>query len=221
LHSGSRGVGNRIGSYFIELAKIDMEQWNIHLPDKDLAYLKEGAQNFDDYIVAVDWAQQFARINREVMMQRLITTVRNTLPISFEASLEAVNCHQNYVNKEFHHGKKVLLTRKGAVSANKGELGIILGSMGAKSFIVRGLGNKDSFCSCSHGAGRIMSRTEAKRKVSLQEHVAATQDVECRKDSGVIDETPAAYKNIDKVMAAQSDLVEIVYTLKQIVCVKG
>ena len=221
LHSGSRGVGNRIGSYFIELAKKDMEKWNIHLPDKDLAYLKEGTEHFDNYITAVEWAQKFARINREVMMQRLITTVKNTLTISFESSLEAVNCHHNYVNREFHYGKEVLLTRKGAVSAQQGELGIIPGSMGAKSFIVRGLGNTESFCSCSHGAGRIMSRTEAKRTVSLQEHIAATKDVECRKDSGVIDETPSAYKDIDKVMAAQSDLVEIVYTLKQIVCVKG
>ena len=221
LHSGSRGVGNRIGTYFIEQARKDMERHQIHLPDRDLAYLPEGSQGFADYVAAVDWAQRFASKNREVMMNRVITAVREALERSFKARMEAVNCHHNYVNREVHYGQEVLLTRKGAVSAQKGQMGIIPGSMGARSFIVRGLGNAESFCSCSHGAGRVMSRTKAKKMVSLDEHVKATEGVECRKDAGVIDETPAAYKDIDAVMAAQADLVEIVYTLKQVVCVKG
>ena len=221
LHSGSRGVGNRIGSYFIEKAKEDMLSHDIHLPDKDLAYLSEGCQNFDDYVEAVEWAQNFARINREVMMSRVINAVKKALGVEFDATLSAVNCHHNYVSREFHYGEDVLVTRKGAVRARTDELGIIPGSMGAKSFIVRGLGNAESFCSCSHGAGRVMSRTRAKKLVSLEEHIQATAGVECRKDESVIDETPSAYKDIDKVMAAQQDLVEIVHTLKQVVCVKG
>lgn len=221
LHSGSRGVGNRIGTYFIELAKKDMERWMIHLPDRDLAYLPEGTERFDDYIEAVEWAQRFARTNREVMMQRVIQAAKVALGMEFDATIEAVNCHHNYVSREYHYGEDVLLTRKGAVSAKQGEMGIIPGSMGAKSFIVRGLGNEESFCSCSHGAGRVMSRTQAKKEVSLEEHVRATADVECRKDKAVIDETPSAYKPIEAVMEAQKDLVEVVYTLKQVVCVKG
>ncbi|WP_444883361.1 RtcB family protein [Microbulbifer sp. PSTR4-B] len=221
LHSGSRGVGNRIGTYFIEKAKRDMERWHIHLPDSDLAYFTEGSEHFNDYVQAVEWAQEFARINREVMMVRTIGAVKQALGMDFEARMEAVNCHHNYVSREQHYGKEVLVTRKGAVRARVDEMGIIPGSMGAKSFIVRGLGNEESFCSCSHGAGRVMSRTKAKKLVSLEEHHAATVDVECRKDEGVIDETPSAYKPIEKVMAAQKDLVEIVYTLKQVVCVKG
>ncbi|WP_188749121.1 RtcB family protein [Marinobacterium zhoushanense] len=221
LHSGSRGVGNRIGTHFIEMAKKDMERWHIHLPDTDLAYLPEGTDHFDQYVEAVEWAQHFARVNREVMMARVIQAVRDALGFEFEARLEAVNCHHNYISREHHYGKDVLVTRKGAVRAREGELGIIPGSMGAKSFIVRGLGNEESFCSCSHGAGRVMSRTQAKKLVSLEEHRQATADVECRKDEGVIDETPSAYKPIEKVMEAQKDLVEVVYTLKQVVCVKG
>lgn len=221
LHSGSRGVGNRIGTHFIEKAKKDMERWHIHLPDSDLAYLPEGTEHFDQYVEAVEWAQNFARVNREVMMGRVIQAVRDALGIEFEARMEAVNCHHNYVSRENHYGKNVLVTRKGAVRAREGEMGIIPGSMGARSFIVRGLGNEESFCSCSHGAGRVMSRTKAKKLVSLDEHLKATADVECRKDAGVIDETPSAYKPIEKVMEAQKDLVEVVYTLKQVVCVKG
>lgn len=221
LHSGSRGVGNRIGTHFIDVAKKDMERWQIQLPDSDLSYLPEGSEHFDQYIEAVDWAQNFARVNREVMMMRTIAALRKTLAMNFNAELEAVNCHHNYVSREHHYGKNVLVTRKGAVRARKGEMGIIPGSMGAKSFIVRGLGAEESFCSCSHGAGRVMSRTKAKKLVSMDEHLKATVDVECRKDEGVIDETPSAYKPIEKVMAAQSDLIEVVYTLKQVVCVKG
>lgn len=221
LHSGSRGVGNRIGTHFIEKAKKDMERWHIQLPDSDLAYLPEGTEHFDQYVEAVEWAQNFARVNREVMMARAIEAVKAALKMDFDARMEAVNCHHNYVSREHHFGKDVLVTRKGAVRAREGEMGIIPGSMGARSFIVRGLGNADSFCSCSHGAGRVMSRTRAKKLVSMEEHLQATADVECRKDAGVIDETPSAYKPIEKVMAAQKDLVEIVYTLKQVVCVKG
>ena len=221
LHSGSRGVGNAIGTHFIEQAKKDMERYFINLPDKDLAYIPEGSERFRDYIEAVGWAQDFAQANREVMMARTLQAIREVLPIPFTADVEAVNCHHNYISREHHYGKDVWVTRKGAVSAQKGQLGIIPGSMGAKSFIVRGLGNAESFCSCSHGAGRVMSRTEAKRRVSLDEHKRAVAGVECRVDESVIDETPSAYKPIDKVMAAQSDLVEVLHTLKQVVCVKG
>lgn len=221
LHSGSRGVGNRIGSYFIELAKKDMERWHIQLPDRDLAYLPEGTQHFDDYVEAVEWAQRFARVNREVMMARTLSALSNALQLEFEARVEAVNCHHNYVSREHHYGQDIIVTRKGAVRAGLGDMGIIPGSMGAKSYIVRGLGNDESFHSCSHGAGRVMSRTEAKKKISLEEHQSATQGVECRKDKSVLDETPAAYKSIDQVMEAQKDLVEVVHTLKQVVCVKG
>ncbi len=221
LHSGSRGVGNRIGTHFICEAKKDMERYFISLPDKDLAYIPEGSKNFREYTLSVAWAQDFARINREVMMTRVLEVMQDEIPTPFTAEAEAVNCHHNYISRENHYGENVWLTRKGAVSARKGQMGIIPGSMGAKSFIVRGLGNEESFCSCSHGAGRVMSRTKAKKMVSLEEHIKATKGVECRKDESVIDETPSAYKPIEKVMAAQADLVEIVHTLKQVVCVKG
>jgi tRNA-splicing ligase RtcB len=193
----------------------------INLPDKDLAYLPEGTEHFDQYVQAVEWAQNYARTNREVMMNRVIDAVKQVMPVDFSSDMMAVNCHHNYVSREHHYDNNVLVTRKGAVRARKDELGIIPGSMGAKSFIVRGLGNDESFHSCSHGAGRVMSRTQAKKLVSLEEHNAATQGVECRKDAGVIDETPSAYKPIEKVMAAQQDLVEVVHTLRQVLCVKG
>jgi tRNA-splicing ligase RtcB len=221
LHSGSRGVGNAIGSYFIELAKQDMRKWHINLPDQDLAYFPEGTDHFDDYVEAVGWAQDYAALNRRMMMANVIRALRTQIARPFDAELEAINCHHNYVTRENHFGENVLVTRKGAVRAAKGVLGIIPGSMGAKSFIVRGLGNPESFDSCSHGAGRVMSRTQAKKEVSLAEHIADTEGVACRKDESVIDETPRAYKPIEAVMAAQADLVEIVHTLKQVVCVKG
>lgn len=221
LHSGSRGVGNAIGQMFISLAKKDMLRNNVHLPDKDLAYLKEGSEHFEDYVSAVKWAQSYAQINREIMMQLTIAAFRNVIPANFELTQMAVNCHHNYISHEWHFGHQVYVTRKGAVSARRGELGIIPGSMGAKSYIVRGLGNAQSFHSCSHGAGRKMSRTKAKKKYSISDHINATKHVECRKDKNVIDETPMAYKDIDKVMAAQDDLVEVLHTLKQVVCVKG
>ncbi|PLR34629.1 RNA-splicing ligase RtcB [Chimaeribacter californicus] len=221
LHSGSRGVGNAIGTLFIALAQKDMQRHIANLPDRDLAYFEEGSRHFEDYMAAVGWAQDFARHNREVMMARVLAALSQVVPKPFLTQQEAVNCHHNYVQREKHFGEEVLVTRKGAVSAQKGEMGIIPGSMGAKSFIVRGLGNAESFCSCSHGAGRTMSRTAAKKRFSVADQIRATAHVECRKDSEVIDEIPMAYKDIDAVMAAQSSLVEIVHTLRQVVCVKG
>ena len=221
LHSGSRGVGNAIGSLFIELAKQDMRRFFINLPDADLAYLPEGTEHFDDYVRAVHWAQEYARRNRALMMKHVVEAVRRVMPRPFDAEVEAVNCHHNYVQREHHFGENIFVTRKGAVSARAGELGIIPGSMGARSYIVRGKGEPESFCSCSHGAGRLMSRSEAKRRFTVADQATATEGVECRKDANVIDEIPLAYKDIDAVMRAQADLVDIVHTLKQVVCVKG
>jgi len=222
LHSGSRGVGNRIGMYFIELAKRDMRKWMRNLPDVNLSYLKEGTESFDDYVEAVQWAQEFAMTNRRLMMDNLLQAVRDSgeLP-PFDTTHEVVNCHHNYVTVESHYGQEVWVTRKGAVRAGTNDMGIIPGSMGARSFIVRGKGNPESFESCSHGAGRAMSRGAAKRRFTLADHEQATHGVECRKDKDVLDETPGAYKSIEAVMAAQQDLVEIVHTLRQVVCVKG
>jgi tRNA-splicing ligase RtcB (3'-phosphate/5'-hydroxy nucleic acid ligase) len=222
LHSGSRGVGNRMGSYFIEIARKDMERMFIHLPDRDLAYFPEGTEHFDDYVEAVEWAQDFARWNRHLMMEQIVAAVRSCGEVRlFVAEVNAINCHHNYVARESHYGENILVTRKGAVRAREGDMGIIPGSMGARSYIVRGKGNPESFQSCSHGAGRAMSRMEAKRRFSLADHARMTEGVECRKDADVIDETPGAYKPIEDVMAAQADLVEIVHTLRQVVCVKG
>ena len=220
LHSGSRGIGNAIGRYFISLAKKDMQQHLKNLPDKDLAYLNEGTDYFDDYVEAVHWAQEYAMENRREMMRLVIAALRKVLP-DFKLEKEAINCHHNYVAIEEHFGANVFVTRKGAIRAGLGELGIIPGSMGAKSFIVSGKGNPTSFCSCAHGAGRRMSRTAAKKKFAIDDLKQQTQGVECRKDKKVIDEIPGAYKDIDKVMENQSDLVDIVHTLKQVVCVKG
>ena len=220
LHSGSRGAGNRIGQVYIELAREDMRRHFINLPDRDLAYLVEGTGHFDDYVEAMSWAQDYAAENRRAMMESVLAVMRELLP-RFGTRGVAVNCHHNYVARETHFGADVWVTRKGAVRAGEGELGIIPGSMGARSFIVRGRGSVESFASCSHGAGRRMSRTEARKRFTVTDHKAATEGVECRKDGGVIDETPAAYKDIDAVMAAQGDLVEIVATLKQVLCVKG
>lgn len=221
LHSGSRGIGNKIGTYFITKARKEMERYFVNLPDADLAYLVEGSTLFNDYLEAVAWAQAYAAINRSLMMNAALKALSTTIPKVFSCDCQAINCHHNYVSQEKHFGARVLLTRKGAVSAQKGQLGIIPGSMGAKSFIVEGKGNRDSFCSCSHGAGRVMGRDDARRQFTLEDHVLATAGIECRKDVDVIDETPAAYKDIDAVMAAQSDLVSIKHTLKQVVCIKG
>ncbi len=222
LHSGSRGTGNLIGTYFIEKAREELARrvLGFHLPDKDLAFFVEGEPLFDDYVEAVSWAQDYARQNREAMMSRVLAEMRHRLP-KFQLAAMAVNCHHNYVQRETHHGQELLVTRKGAVSAREGELGIIPGSMGTRSYIVRGKGNADSFHSCSHGAGRAMSRGTARQQITLAQHREATAHVECRKDSGVLDESPAAYKSIDDVMAAQLDLVDVVHTLRQVLCVKG
>ena len=222
LHSGSRGVGNKIGTYFIELAKQDMREHLANLPDEDLAYLEEGTAHFEEYVEAVGWAQDYAMTNRRLMMEAVVQAVGTVPGIPpFEAGVTAVNCHHNYVARERHGGREVFITRKGAVRAGTSDLGIIPGSMGARSYIVRGRGSAESYESCSHGAGRAMSRSEAKRRFTLADHEAATAGIECRKDADVIDETPGAYKPIDAVMEAQRDLVEIVHTLHQIVCVKG
>lgn len=220
LHSGSRGPGNRIGTRFIQLARQEMERQHVRLPERNLAYLREGSEHFDAYVEAVDWAQDYARVNRELMLAAVLAVLRRNLP-RFSLEETAIDCHHNYVARERHFGAVVYLTRKGAVRARKGDLGIIPGSMGARSFIVRGKGNPQSFDSCSHGAGRTMSRSEARRRFSLEDHRRATRDVECRKDNAVLDETPQAYKPIDAVMHAQRDLVEVVHELHQVVCVKG
>jgi tRNA-splicing ligase RtcB len=220
LHSGSRGIGNAMGRYFIAAAKRDMQRHQVNLPDRDLAYFSEGSKLFDDYVEAVEWAQDYALTNRREMMRLIVDALRGHLP-PFKTDGEAINCHHNYVARERHFDEDLFITRKGAISAREGELGIIPGSMGAKSYIVSGLGNALSFCSCAHGAGRRMSRTEATRRFNRADVESQTQGVECRKDAGVIDEIPGAYKDIDQVMANQNDLVEVVHTLKQVLCVKG
>ncbi|NIF72773.1 RtcB family protein [Burkholderia sp. Ap-962] len=221
LHSGSRGVGNLIGRYFIEKAKRRMEQYFISLPDGDLAYFPEDTDDFTDYVEAVQWAQDYALENRRVMMDAVIAALRRHMPIEFSITQEAINCHHNYVARESHFGKNLWVTRKGAIRARKDDLGIIPGSMGQRSYIVRGKGSAESYCSCSHGAGRQMSRSEARRRFQLADLVAQTEGVECRKDDAVLDEIPGAYKDIDTVMDNQRDLVEVVHVLKQVLCVKG
>jgi tRNA-splicing ligase RtcB len=220
LHSGSRGIGNAIGRYFIELARNEAQAQGIVLPDRDLAYLREGAAHFDDYVEAVHWAQEYATANRAGMVERVLAALARHLP-PFRVTGEVVNCHHNYVAREHHYGADVWLTRKGAIRARVGDLGIIPGSMGAKSYIVRGLGSEESFTSCAHGAGRRMSRTQAEKSYTAGDLERQTEGVICRKDKGVVDEIPAAYKDIDVVMANQADLVETVHTLKQLLCVKG
>jgi tRNA-splicing ligase RtcB len=221
LHSGSRGIGNRIGTYFIARAKETMGEEGHFLPDRDLAYLREGTPLFADYVRAMSWAQAYAADNRAMMLTAVQRALERGLKRTIAMGAGLVNCHHNYVQREHHFGQDVWLTRKGAVSAGLGERGIIPGSMGARSYIVEGLGNPESFHSCSHGAGRRMSRGQAKRTITLEAHIAATAGVECRKDVDVLDESPAAYKSIDAVMAAQTDLVRIVHTLKQVLCIKG
>ena len=220
LHSGSRGLGNVIGTYFIELAKKEAQHRFGHVPDKDLSYFAEGSASFNDYVEAVEWAQNYAFENRREMMRLILEAIRPLLP-PFQMTKEAINCHHNYVSRENHFGEDLLITRKGAIRAGQDELGIIPGSMGARSYIVKGKANPESFCSCSHGAGRKMSRNKAKLLFSQDDLIQQTQGIECRKDAGVIDEIPSAYKDIDQVMANQSDLIEIVHTLKQILCIKG
>ena len=220
LHSGSRGIGNAIADYFIKLARRDMERWMIQLPDRDLAYFPEGTEHFADYVEAVHWAQEYAMQNRRSMLDLVLSALARHLP-PFEVTTEAVNCHHNYVAREHHYNADVWITRKGAIRAREGDLGIVPGSMGARSFIVRGKGDAESFCSSAHGAGRRMSRTAAQKRFTAADLAQQTAGVVCRKDKGVIDEIPGAYKDIDEVMANQSDLTEILHTLKQVVCVKG
>lgn len=224
LHSGSRGVGNQIGTYFINKAKEEMRRWFINLPDEDLAYIPQGSELYSDYLQAVAWAQKFASQNRAMMMDATVDAISTVMGRPIVFLKEAVNCHHNYVAHEKHGGKNILVTRKGAVRIDPETLGIIPGSMGAKSYIVRGKAGgplAQSFCSCSHGAGRTMSRAAARKRFTAEDHAIATAGVECRKDDDVIDETPMAYKDIDAVMAAQEDHVEVVAQLKQVLCVKG
>jgi tRNA-splicing ligase RtcB len=221
LHSGSRGIGNMIGSYYIEKAKREMEKFFISLPDKDLAYLPNDSEYFNEYIEAVSWAQNYALENRRLMMDAVIAAMRRHIPIKFTITHEAVNCHHNYVEKESHFGRNYWVTRKGAIRAREGDLGIIPGSMGQRSYIVRGKGSQESYCSCSHGAGRRMSRSAAKKIFTVDDLIEQTEGVECRKDSAVLDEIPSSYKNIDEVMANQTDLIDVVHTLKAVLCVKG
>ncbi len=225
LHSGSRGIGNRVGTHFINLAKRECERWHVSLPDANLSFLPEGTEYHDDYVEAVGWAQNYASVNRQIMLGLTVEALYQGLHGHFELTREeaetAVDCHHNYVAKEHHFGKNIFVTRKGAVRARIGDLGIIPGSMGTASYIVEGLGNRDSFHSCSHGAGRRMSRTQAKKTFTVEDHVKATEGIECRKDEGVLDETPGAYKPIDAVMAAQKDLVRVRHTLRALICVKG
>ena len=221
LHSGSRNVGNTIGETAIAMARRRAEREHIHLPDRDLAWLDEGSAEFDDYVEGLGWAQEYAALNRDIMLGLVLAALRRAIPKAVAVRETAVNCHHNYAQREKHGGRTLWITRKGAVSARDGELGIIPGSMGGRSFIVRGAGNAAAYQSCSHGAGRRMSRGEARRRFTRADLAAQTAGVECRKDGGVIDETPGAYKDIDAVMAAQADLVRIVHTLKQVLCVKG
>ncbi len=221
LHSGSRGVGNLIGRYFIEKAKRRMEQYFISLPDGDLAYFPEDTDDFNDYVEAVNWAQDYALENRRAMMEAVIAALRRHIPVEFSITQEAINCHHNYVERENHFGRNLWVTRKGAIRAREGDLGIIPGSMGQRSYIVRGKGSAQSYCSCSHGAGRKMSRAAARRAFTVADLEAQTVGVECRKDDAVLDEIPGAYKAIDEVMANQRDLVDVIHVLKQVLCVKG
>ena len=221
LHSGSRGIGNMIGRHFIEKAKREMERWHIHLPDHDLAYLPEGSEHFDDYMNAVSWAQNYAFKNREIMMDAVIAAMQRHIEKAFVITQEAINCHHNYVERENHFGQNLWITRKGAIRARQGDLGIIPGSMGQRSYIVCGKGHHPAYCSCSHGAGRVMSRTEARKRFTLDDLKAQTSGVECRKDDAILDEIPGAYKDIDKVMENQKDLVDVLHVLKQVMCVKG
>jgi tRNA-splicing ligase RtcB len=221
LHSGSRGIGNMIGKHYMEKAKRHMEAYFIHLPDGDLAYFPEDTDDFNAYVEAVGWAQNYALENRRVMMEAVVAAVRRHIPVEFTITQEAINCHHNYVEKENHFGRNMWVTRKGAIRAREGDLGIIPGSMGQRSYIVAGKGKLEAYCSCSHGAGRVMSRNEAKKKFTVADLKAQTEGVECNKTEAVLDEIPGAYKPIDEVMANQTDLVEVRHILKQVLNVKG
>ena len=222
LHSGSRHIGNKLAQCHISTGKKLAQLADLSLPDPDLAYFVAGTPEFEAYWRDLQWAQDYARFNRDVMMARFKRIVEEFVSGGKEIKpLLSVNCHHNYAEKEVHFGEEVYVTRKGAVRAQTEDYGIIPGSMGTKSYIVKGKGNHDSYCSCSHGSGRLMSRTKAKKVFTVEDVIEQTQGVECRKDSKIIDEIPGAYKPIEQVMANQSDLVEVVATIKQVVCVKG
>ncbi len=221
LHSGSRNIGKTIGETAIHMAREIAERKERGLRDRDLAWLEEGSPEFDMYVEGLRWAQDYAAHNRALMMHAVLNALHAEFGREIATFDNAVQCHHNYASVEEHFGQQVWVTRKGAVSARRGELGIIPGSMGAKSYIVRGKGNADSYCSCSHGAGRRLSRGAAKRTFTLADLKEQTAGVECRKDEGVLDEIPGAYKDIDAVMAAQAELVDVVHTLKQVMCIKG
>ncbi len=221
LHSGSRNVGNTIGEIAIATARRAAEREQLHLPDRDLAWLSEGTKEFDEYVAGLTWAQDYAALNRDLMVDLIVRSLQRFFEGEVVVRESAVNCHHNYASLEEHFGRTVWVTRKGAVSARSGQLGIIPGSMGTKSFIVRGKGNPEAYYSCSHGAGRRMSRSEARRRFTRADLAEQTAGVECRKDAGVIDEVPSAYKDVDAVISAQRDLVDVVHTMKQVLCVKG
>lgn len=225
LHSGSRNIGKTSAEKHIDSAKGLMKDYFISLPDPDLAYLVQGTKEFKSYIDDLLWCQDYAKQNRNEMMLRVLKDVSYHIygeELRYDKLVDMrVDCHHNFTQIENHFDSNIWITRKGAVSAREGQYGIIPGSMGTRSYIVKGKGNPESFCSCSHGAGRSMSRNQAKKRFTIEDHIKATEGVECRKDEDVIDETPMAYKNIDDVMTSQEDLVDIVYTLKQILCVKG
>ena len=221
IHSGSRGMGARFGTTFTRIAKDECERAGVELADRDLAHLTEGTPSFDAYWRAVTLAQDFAAHNRRLMLARVLDALADHLGVDATPEGHGFDCRHNYVARETHDGREVFVTRKGAVRARAGDWGIIPGSMGARSYIVRGKGSADSFESCSHGAGRTMSRTEAKRRITVEQLAEATAGVECAKTVDVIDEAPQAYKSIDAVMEAQSDLVDVRHTLKQFLCVKG
>jgi tRNA-splicing ligase RtcB len=221
LHSGSRNIGNTIGQVAIAMAREVAVRLDRQHADRDLAWLDEGSAEFRMYVEGLRWAQDYAAHNRALMLLAILDVLDRMFGREVAVLEQAIQCHHNYANLEEHFGSRMWVTRKGAVSARAGELGIIPGSMGARSFIVRGKGHPDSYCSCSHGAGRRLSRTAAKRIYSLADLKEQTRGVECRKDPGVIDEIPGAYKDIDQVIAAQEDLIEVVHTLKQVLCIKG
>ena len=221
LHSGSRGIGNVIGRYFTRLAKTDMERLDSRAPvGKDLHYFEEGSEHFDDYLHALRWAQRYALENRRILLGLTTEALRTVLP-RFRTVDKVVECHHNYVAEEQHFGETVYVTRKGAIRARRDDRGIVPGSMGTRSYIVRGKGCSEALDSCPHGAGRRMSRTQAKAQFNAADMMPQTRGVECRKDEGVVDEIPGAYKNIDEVMRHAGQLVEIEHTLKQVICVKG
>ena len=219
LHSGSRGVGNRIATHHIAIAKQMMEKWYINLPDADLSYLVEDTPEFDNYMTDLDWAQEFALLNREEMMERIIKILQHRCG-DFE-EVERIQCHHNFTKREHHFGKNILVSRKGAIEAREGQLGLIPGSMGARSYAVRGKGNRASFNTAPHGAGRRMSRNLARKSFSMDDFDRDMAGIEVNRSEAFLDELPGAYKDIDLVMEQSADLVEILHTFRQIVNVKG